>query len=249
VNELPKRAIDAEIARDWFKTQMGFDVPAPSADMDVRDPAQEALVVARGEATRVSEATIDPEHRWARFVAPELTSRVLDPKAIVAAQQSWRNPMVVLVGHSGAGKTSLAVAMMRVWVETNARAAAFFHAILLGAASIRHPAGHGEPELVAQAKRVPLAVLDDLGSERDTTTNDIPEIVLVRHAQRLPTFVTTGLSRAQLSTRYGAGIARRLTERATIIRCGERTKPPSTHSASTPGVNAESGVGVKGDMR
>ena len=219
---VPRPRPAPEEAEAEFKRQFG-DIPPPTPDMDPPEDIEQRTKV---EALRATEATIDLEHQWARFAAPEMPARVGNPEAIVAARTAWREPMVLLTGPSGAGKTSLAVAMLRVWVSQHSRAGGFFHAILVGAAGIRHPAGHGEPELVAQAKRLPCIVLDDIGSERDTSTNDIPEIILVRHSQRLATFVTTGLTRAQLAARYGDGIARRLTERSMVLKFGPLPAAP-----------------------
>jgi ATP-dependent exoDNAse (exonuclease V) beta subunit len=88
------------------------------------------------------------------------------------------------------------------------------------AARIQHPAGHGEPDVVDDAMKFPLALIDDLGSERDTAANAVPDVIFARHAEDLPLWVTTGLTRAQLRGRYGAGIVGRLFERATVIPVG-----------------------------
>lgn len=66
----------------------------------------------------------------------------------------------------------------------------------------------------------PLTLLDNLGSERDSAGSAAPEVVLVRHAENRPLWVTTGLTRPQLVARYGEGIVRRLFERATIVSLG-----------------------------
>jgi hypothetical protein len=68
--------------------------------------------------------------------------------------------------------------------------------------------------------RMPLALLDDLGNERDTAMNALPDVVFARHAEERPLWVTTGLSRPQLVARYGAGIVGRLFERASLVQLG-----------------------------
>ena len=169
------------------------------------------------------ERTIPPAYRWARFGGDELTERV--PHVSVAlAQASCAEPRVCLMGGSRAGKTSLAVAMIREWVLRTRRPAAFVHAYRLGTARIQHPAGHGEPEEVAVSMRMPLILLDDLGSERDHAFSAIPDVIFERDAQSLPIWVTTGLTREQLVKRYGLGVVARVFERAKVIHVGG--KPP-----------------------
>jgi hypothetical protein len=113
--------------------------------------------------------------------------------------------------------------MLRAWVAKHERAAMFVAAHRLGVARIQHPAGHGEAELVEAAMKAPLILLDDLGSERDFPTNPIPDVIVERHAQDLPTWVTTGLPREPLVARYGAGVVARLFERARVIHVGARS--------------------------
>ncbi len=169
------------------------------------------------------ERTIPPAYRWARFGADELAARV--PQAPVAlAEASCAEPRVCLMGVSRAGKTSLGVAMIRAWVARARRPAAFVHAYRLGIARIQHPAGHGEPEAVDVAMRMPLILLDDLGSERDHALSAVPDVLFERDAQALPTWVTTGLTREQLVKRYGLGVVARVFERARVIHVGGRAQ-------------------------
>jgi DNA replication protein DnaC len=67
-----------------------------------------------------------------------------------------------------------------------------------------------EPELVELAKKAPLAVLDDL----TWGANDkaLLEIVAARYDHGLPTISTAGVTRAELVTRFGDAVVRRLLE-------------------------------------
>ena len=65
-----------------------------------------------------------------------------------------------------------------------------------------------------------MVLLDDIGSERDTAANALPDVVFERHAEDRPLWVTTGLSKEQLVARYGEGIVGRLFERSSVIRMG-----------------------------
>jgi hypothetical protein len=199
---------------EWFRRTFG-SMPAPTADMDAAENG--ACRERRKEALAALERTLPPAYRWASFSAPELPARV-PPPSIGVAQSSWREPRLCVMGICRAGKTSLAVAMLRQWATWSERAAAFLHAHRLGVARIQHPAGHGEPEIVELAMRAPLVLLDDLGSERDHALSAVPDVIFERHAENRPTWVTTGLTRDQLVKRYGPGVVARIFERAKVIR-------------------------------
>jgi DNA replication protein DnaC len=173
------------------------------------------------EALAALERTVPHAYRWARFGAPGLAERVSGLEDQAQARTIWRHPRLIFMGASGVGKTSLAVACLRRRVAESGKPAGFFHAYLLGVARIQHLAGRGEPEIVENAMKLPLALLDDVGSERDTAANALPDVIFVRHAEDRPLWVTTGLGRPQLIARYGAGIVRRLFERAAVIQVGD----------------------------
>jgi hypothetical protein len=214
----PSGRLPGESHEAWFKRVIG-PIPASTPDMNARE-GPDATAAKRQDALAALERTIQPVYRWARFSAPELPERI-PASAIAQAKASWREPRVCLMGVSRAGKTSLAVAMLRQWVSSSARFGAFVPAYLLSTARIQHPAGHGEPEIVELALKAPLALLDDLGCERDHAMNPIPDIIFARHAEDRPTWVTTGLTREQLVKRYGLGVVARIFERAKVIRLGE----------------------------
>jgi hypothetical protein len=210
-----------ETPQDWFRREVGpIPTPAPGAE----DAADAERQEQRGAAISALEETIPELYRWSRFSAPELPGRVPEA-ALVAAGEAWRDDRLCLAGASRAGKTSLAVAMLRRWVSHKGKRAAFVHAYQLGVARLLHPAGHGEPELVAFAMRAPLVLIDDLGGERDFANSALPDILVERHAENRPTWVTTGMTRAQLVRRYGQGIVSRIFDRATVIRVAVDDRP------------------------
>jgi hypothetical protein len=217
----PSGRTPGESVEEWFRRTFG-PMPAPTADTDA--PEDGARSERRKEALSALERTIPPAYRWASFSTPQLPARV-PASAIGAGQSSWREPRICVMGICRAGKTSLAVAMLRQWVAWSERAASFLHAYRLGVARIQHPAGHGEPEIVELAMRAPLVLLDDLGSERDHALSAVPDVIFERHAENRPTWVTTGLTRDQLVKRYGPGVVARIFERAKVIRLS--ASPPS----------------------
>lgn len=163
--------------------------------------------------------TIPRSYLWASFDAPELSARVRRPECIEQARSAVDAPLVLLTGNAGTGKTSLAVAMMRHIVDGGETGARFVGAYWLAKARLEHRLGEGEAPLVATAMRAPVLVLDDVGIELDKTTA-VHEVIYERHAREQRTIVTTGFGYRQLADRYGDGIARRLSERAVVIKCG-----------------------------
>jgi hypothetical protein len=217
---IPRLAAAPEEATKWFRDTFG-NMPAPTADMDPKDASDhEPDRDRRRDALAALERTVPPVYRWARFGVPELAARTGGASDRALAKRIWRHPRLILMGPARVGKTSLAVACLRRWAADSGKAAGFFHAYRLGVARIQHQAGHGEPEIVDSAMKLPMVLLDDVGSERDTAANALPDVIFERHAEDRPLWVTTGLSKDQLVVRYGEGIVGRLFERASVIRMG-----------------------------
>lgn len=167
---------------------------------------------------------------WARFGAPELTKRVRIKAAIEQAQNALDgNDGSTLVGPAGSGKTSLACAMLAAWVQRDdlgnhaaqraARALRFTSAFALAKARSMAKLGD-EAGPVRAAMDASLLVIDDLGAEPAYANSAIPEVIHERHAAGELTIVTTGFAAKDIADRYGAGIARRVFERAAIVKCG-----------------------------
>lgn len=183
---------------------------------------------------RAWEALVPRRYHWAR-PGVELAARCRpmrhDGSAATVAEALEaiaRHPgVVVLRGPPGSGKTSLAVAALRAVRDRPRRdgstpRVAFADAHQLGTARIQHAAGHGEAPYVAAAIGAELLLLDDLGQERQTQNNAVPDVILQRHADDVPTWVTTGEDWPQLAAKYGGGVARRLREGALVIRCAAK---------------------------
>lgn len=216
---------------DWLA-----NLPPPVSDEELArreaDRARELAAERRDTRARVWREMMAPYERfqWARPEAPELAQRVRPVDAqgkhpplslVLAALVDWYGP-AYFTGAAGSGKTSLAVAALRGHFERHDRSVLFVPAYKLGVARIQHPAGQGEPDVVRRALKADLLLLDDVGAELQTANNAVPFVLQARHDANRPTWVTTGETKDQLAEKYGAGVQRRITERARIIRCEPR---------------------------
>ena len=216
----------------WIAEMVG-NLPALIRARESED--QDAIVARRRrEALRVWEASLPPLYRWARLDHELFASRV---KLERIPNAPPRARSVVFFGNAGVGKTSLAVALLRLRVEraiakhpfdsddearSTGRRFQFMHAHRLGIAGLP---GQGDPDDIRLAVRANVLVLDDLGSERVTKSSPIPEVIAERHAEERVMWITTGLSTKQIVDRYGGGVARRILEGATIVRFDAAATP------------------------
>jgi len=207
----------------WLQNIVG-NMPPPSADMDCA-PTQSEASEAKLERVRNMEASIPAEWRWATLEAPDLPGRVQPPSAVEAARRAVAAPRIAILGPSGAGKTSLAVALLRARSSRQSGAAKFFHAFELGLARSRHRLGDGEAALVEDAMTIPIALLDSVGQDDSPRGIEaVRDVVLKRFADSKATIVTIDLSMDQVTSKFGDGFARRVLERATVIRLGVGAK-------------------------
>ncbi len=173
-------------------------------------------------------ASIPKRFRWAIDCnLTTLSERVTLPADRISAALAWAAgldatpPSLALTGVTGAGKTSLAVALFATWFAKHRdEGVRFVTAIDLGLARARHPLGHDDPPAVIAAIAAPLLILDDLGAEAPMHSDVIRQVLHDRHNADLPTWVTSGLTHAQLGGRYDGGLARRIFEEAKQVALG-----------------------------
>lgn len=178
-----------------------------------------------------------PKHfHWALDATPEkLRGRVQGSPELV--RRGLENPPssgLLLLGGTGSGKTSLAVAMLDAWVRQDPRnrtGALFVEAGWLSRARARHRLGADEAPLVQAAMTCPLLVLDDLGSEREDRDGCITDVLWTRTNHDRPLWITCGLASDQqtiegfavaVEKRYDGGFARRLVESSKVARLGAK---------------------------
>ena len=146
-----------------------------------------------------------------------LSRRVKRPRAIELAERKMTTAGGLLFGHSGAGKTSLAVAVYRRFADQGC--GLFVSAYALAKARAITPLGKGEADVINRAISAHFVVIDDLGSEVAFHNSAIQEVIYERHAAGKGTLVTTWLSSKELSDKYGDGIARRIVDRLPAVSC------------------------------
>lgn len=190
---------------------------------------------------RTTFASIPEDFRWAlganAMKLRDLSSRTGRPCVSLAEDKIARclaappSQNLHFRGRVGAGKTTLAIAMLWAWVslEPHRRRGAFYvEASVLARARAGHSLGEGEAPLVAKALRAPLLLLDDLGHEANDRDNAISDVVYGRARDSRPTWITTGIVADQdamaftqaLAERYDGGFARRVVELGKPIRLG-----------------------------
>jgi len=187
-----------------------------------------ALIAARPQIAEAAREEADEEarlvrgipegYRWARVGSPLMAERIKasGPLPVVAPTGA------VFVGPAGAGKTSYAVAWLIKLRQSGVRGT-FVHSHTLARA--RQDSGFGHtPVVVERSVKARLLLIDDLGNEPKIEASSVSEVIFDRHAESRPTWVTTAFSPQQIADRYGDGIARRVFERAQVIRLGKVTK-------------------------
>ncbi|HEX2881159.1 MAG TPA: hypothetical protein VHO25_16625 [Polyangiaceae bacterium] len=143
----------------------------------------------------------------------ELSARLSDKRAdhqrIKTAVTSTETLCALLMGPTGCGKSTGARYLTRhaspYWLR----------AIDLSTAERRHGLGEGLPPEVERARNATALVIDDVGHEKDIAA--LFDVLDWRNERNLPTIVTTGLTRAELTQHLSAATVRRITEQ----HCGQ----------------------------
>jgi hypothetical protein len=195
---------------------------------DLTSSDEEVVARRRRESLRAFEKHLPPRFQWSRVDHPKFRARVSLPTIPLRPPDAMS---VLLFGPSKAGKTTLAVALLRAMfeakvaahpftsdddIEAVARHCRFVPARRLGAAGTVP----GDPLEIRRAMRVPVLLLDDLGQDADIKSNPVPAIIAERHDEERATWITTELTPSEILKRYGGGIARRICDGATTLRFG-----------------------------
>jgi DNA replication protein DnaC len=132
--------------------------------------------------------------------------------AAVGAKADW----ILLEGKAGLGKTTLATCIARERVRSEG-SLVFLDGYELATMRAEARLGAEPPELEA-AKRASLLILDDIIPKPSNPLHDTTaEFVQARHRDGRSTIITSGFPKPKVEERLGAGIARRIYERAFVI--------------------------------
>lgn len=176
-------------------------------------------------------ASIPKRFRWAIDAElSTLTERVKLSAGTISSALSWATnigivpPNLALSGVTGAGKTSLCVALFARWfAKHRSEDVRFATAIELGLARMRYGLGKDDPPAITEAIGAPLLILDDLGAEAPMHADVLRQVLHARHNEDIPTWVTTGLTQAEFARRYDGGLARRVFEEAKQVSLGVKS--------------------------
>lgn len=148
-------------------------------------------------------------------------------------EEAKRWAMMLLLGETGSGKTTLASAIFRSRLdralgegeagERKASRMVWVAAVDIAKARRESPLGV-EPDLLRRARHAPVLLIDDLGQELPAK-DDIVALIMERQKNRTPTLVTCGFSTEDIKARYGDFFERRLTERAHVVRLERKARP------------------------
>ena len=176
-----------------------------------------------------ARSSIPERFRWATIESlPAHPGRVKMPQRLLdAAARLTRHRVLMLVGPSGNGKTSVACAVLRAAIDAGgfeapraaqdrAQRARYYEARKLFTDAEERE--DGQPPYVL-AMHMPVVVLDDVGQEVGGAIGNfkaaerskmIGDILSARHEDsRLTTIVTTFARRNEWARLYGDGVARR----------------------------------------
>ena len=171
---------------------------------------------------------VPAEHRWCLSATPDDLKRYADPLAVDrAAALPELAQMVTLHGPQGGGKSTIGTWLLGRAARLLPREMSYWTSVAdLSLARAESPMGR-TCQAVEYARGAAVTLLDDLGQEAQTEQSRelVADIISRRKARHLVTIVTTGLTSAQIETRYGGGVVRRLTEagRTHVIGCRRRT--------------------------
>jgi DNA replication protein DnaC len=189
-------------------------------------PAERYCAVCR-EGERAEDEQRQADARWTRVRVPvaydgctfETFEPVPDTRNALAVCRQWTKEFragtelrqgLLLRGNPGAGKTHLAVAILREIVWSDQRKTALFLNVPAWLNQLRESYGDGEPP--PNPSGYDLVVLDDLGAEdwSSWARDRIYNLVNQREQQRSLLIVTTNHEWGELAGRVGGPTASRL---------------------------------------
>lgn len=151
---------------------------------------------------------------------PEFFGPLLDQLSV----NDGRTPFVVIVGPTGSGKTTIALMMPVAAAFRSGRGWSgrpmFVHADEICAARRFAKLGD-EPDVLFRARTKRLVIIDDVIGQKDES-GDLYRVLRHREEQGMPTIITAGFARPEVSASYGEQFARRMFAGAVHMLGGKR---------------------------
>lgn len=165
----------------------------------------------------------------------KVVSRVQERADLDYDEEGQRWPQLVLLGGTGAGKTTLATAVFRHHAdrvlapdateadEEYVRAMLWVPAVELAGA--RRETRFGQAvDLLKRALTATVLLIDDLGQEPPDWRDDMKTVLSERQRHRRKTILTSGFSLEEIAS-YGDHIQRRLVERSHVLQMESKWRP------------------------
>lgn len=185
----------------------------------------------RQEVIASAVASIPEKYRWAQLDAHELPERIACPEVMSEVRAALAAKVVLLVGGTGRGKTSLGTAIFRAHLERATAEGAGVEARAWGAKAFwvgakplstnRRETPLGEvPALISGARGASVLLVDDLGQEAPSDKDDVVAVLENQYDKGFPLIVTCGWGVAGMKERYSPHLIRRLVAGAEVIDLG-----------------------------
>jgi hypothetical protein len=198
---------------------------------DAERDAESLATALRGDDARTSLADRTERDclchlpRWA-VAQTERARLVVIAPPLRSAIARWQPPAnLLLLGPTGTGKTTAAahliLTMLGRWLDADCTGELvdvhWIQSTRLERARREHGLGQGESLPLVTARDCGLLVIDDLGQEPSRGETCIWDVIDRRYSDCLPTIITSGLTRGDLASRYGAAFVRRLNQDGTAV--------------------------------
>lgn len=187
-----------------------------------REEAQQRAADSRDVIARLPEFLRcgTPRELLARVEKPVFKAAAAGWSWLPNADSGRRSGSLLFMGPSRSGKSAVAAWLYRRLVAEGVtrggdewlRAHRMWWAAAsdLESADREHGLGKGPCPAVTEAIHASLLFLDDAGWDKDPRV--VSEVLACRYERGLPTIVTTGRNRDQLTQHYGAAVVRRILE-------------------------------------
>lgn len=134
---------------------------------------------------------------------------------------------LVLAGHYGTMKTTMAVAILRSWLDTGHGGLIVPMCSLIDNFNMMRILNREEyAKYDRRIRNTPLLILDDLGGEEleNRVQGKIDSVITERYNKMLPTIITTNMTMGELAGTYSGRVIDRLRNTSTVLIFDENSQ-------------------------